>query len=386
MSEDSKSNDSKSNDSKSNKQNKTLLITGGSGYIGSHTVLELICNGYNCAVIDSLVNSSRESLDRVQQLARELQAENGGSQNLGKIDFFQLDLCDEKGLEAFFASAPQFEACIHFAGLKAVGESVAKPLYYYRNNLSGTLNLLQLLEKYKCTNLVFSSSATVYGEPSADPSKIEETYLLRATNPYGRTKLFIEDILRDVAIGSPGKWKICILRYFNPVGNHTSGLIGEDPNGAPNNLFPFILQVAVGRREYLTVFGDKYDTVDGTGVRDYIHVVDLAKGHVAALVTGIFGGGMKQDCDVYNLGSGKGTSVLESVSLMEKASGKKISYKIGAARPGDVAKVVCLPTKAEKELKWKAQLTMEDAARDGWKWQSINPHGYNTNKEEEHKK
>lgn len=343
---------------------KRILVSGGAGYIGSHTVLELLGSGFEVVVVDSLVNSSAEALKRVAQLAQ-----------VKEIVFRKVDICDFKAIQAVFEEF-KFDACIHFAGLKAVGESVAQPVRYYENNLGSTLNLLKLMDQYECRNLVFSSSATVYGEPKQDPSKITEDYELSATNPYGRTKLFIEEILRDVAISAPGMWKICLLRYFNPVGAHPSGLIGEDPNGIPNNLVPYILQVAVGRRECLNVFGSDYDTPDGTGVRDYIHVCDLATGHVAALQEAVFGDGMDQDCDAFNLGTGHGTSVLEMLAAVSKACGKKLKFKLGPRRPGDVAVCCGNADKAELKLKWKATRTMEQAAADGWRWQEKNPNGF----------
>lgn len=342
-----------------------VLVTGGSGYIGAHTVLELVNAGYECVVMDNLSNSTEESLKRVGVLTGRPEA----------VTFHQLDVLDVAGMEALFKQYT-FSACIHFAGLKAVGESVAHPLMYYENNITGAVNLLKLMDKYECRKLVFSSSATVYGEPSGDACAITEDFLLRCTNPYGRTKLFIEDILRDVAVSAPGKWKLCILRYFNPFGADSSGSIGENPQGIPNNLFPYILQVAVGRREKLSVFGSDYDTPDGTGVRDYIHVTDLAKGHVAALKEAVFGTAMKADCEPFNLGSGRGVSVLEMLAAVGKAVGKTLPHELNARRPGDVATTVCNPEKANTLLKWKATKTLEEACADGWRWQSQNPNGF----------
>lgn len=344
-----------------------ILVTGGAGYIGTHTTVELLNEGYHVTIVDNLSNSHPESIQRVLQITGKT----------SELKFVKADLCDLQALDQVFANSKKFDAVIHFAGLKAVGESVAQPLRYYENNIYGTLNLLKVMEKYGCCNLVFSSSATVYGDPSPlDSSKITEEYPLKATNPYGRTKLFIEDILRDVAISQPKKWKIVLLRYFNPIGAHPSGLIGEDPNGIPNNLTPFILQVAVGRRPHLQVFGKDYPTEDGTGVRDYIHVVDLAAGHLAALGVGIFGGGMKEDCEAFNLGTGRGVSVLEMVDAFKRASGKEIPYKVGDRRPGDVATCVAWAQKAKQQLGWQTKLSLDQACQDGWKWQSLNPNGY----------
>lgn len=347
------------------KQTKRILVTGGAGYIGCHTVLELVKAGYECVVVDNLSNSSAKSLERVGKLTSKPEA----------VKFHEVDILDVEGLEKVF-KAYKFDACIHFAGLKAVGESVSIPLKYYENNISGTVNLLKLLDQYGCHRLVFSSSATVYGDPSGDPSKITEDYLLRCTNPYGRTKLFIEDILRDVATPEPGKWKLCILRYFNPYGADASGDIGEDPKGIPNNLVPYILQVAVGTRENLSVFGSDYKTPDGTGVRDYIHVTDLAQGHLAALKEAVFGSAMEQDCEAFNLGTGKGVSVLEMLEAVGKAVGRTLPHVMCPRRPGDVGTTVCDPSKANTRLHWRATKTLEEACADGWKWQSQNPQGY----------
>jgi len=335
-----------------------ILVTGGAGYIGSHTCLELLNAGYDVTVVDNLANSKQEALRRVEELA-------------GKsLTFHQVDLLDQAGLDGVFAG-DRFDAVIHFAGLKAVGESVAIPLTYYRNNVTGTLNLLESMAAHGCKRLVFSSSATVYGEPKTVP--IREDFPLSATNPYGRSKLMIEEILRDL-YRSDASWDMGILRYFNPVGAHESGRIGEDPNGIPNNLFPYIAQVAVGKREYLSVFGGDYPTPDGTGVRDYIHVVDLALGHIKTLEKLMEGPGLV----TYNLGTGRGYSVLEVIHAFEKASGRPIPYRIVARRPGDVATSFANPEKAAKELGWRADKDIEAMCKDAWRWQSENPDGYET--------
>ncbi|XP_057763118.1 UDP-glucose 4-epimerase GEPI48 isoform X1 [Arachis stenosperma] len=344
----------------SNMAPKTVLVTGGAGYIGSHTVLQLLLGGFRTVVVDNLDNSSEVAIHRVKELAGEF---------AGNLIFHQTDLRDRAALEQIFAST-KFDAVIHFAGLKAVGESVQKPLLYYNNNLIGTITLLEVMAAHGCKKLVFSSSATVYGWPKEVPCT--EEFPLSAMNPYGRTKLTIEEICRDV-YHSEKDWKIILLRYFNPVGAHPSGHIGEDPRGIPNNLMPFVQQVAVGRRPALTVFGTDYNTVDGTGVRDYIHVVDLADGHIAAL--------LKLDepnigCEVYNLGTGKGTSVLEMVKAFEKASGKKIPLVMAGRRAGDAEIVYASTEKAERELKWKAKYGIEEMCRDQWNWASKNPYGY----------
>ena len=334
----------------------TVLVTGGAGFIGSHTVLELLNNDHKVIVIDNLSNSSAESLNRVTQITG------------NKPVFYAKDLNDRSALKEIFR-IHDIEAVIHFAGYKAVGESVANPMMYYRNNIDSTLTLCEVMKEFGVSNLVFSSSATVYGDPSKVP--ITEDFPVSATNPYGRTKLFIEQILRDLAIAD-GTLSIALLRYFNPVGAHKSGLIGEDPNGIPNNLMPYISQVAVGKLEQLSVFGDDYPTPDGTGVRDYIHVVDLAKGHLKALEklgtsTGVL---------TYNLGTGSGSSVLDMVKAFENATGKKVPYTIAPRRPGDVAACYADPTKAESELGWKAERGIEEMCEDTWRWQSNNPNGY----------
>ncbi|XP_010269690.1 PREDICTED: UDP-glucose 4-epimerase GEPI48 [Nelumbo nucifera] len=339
---------------------KNILVTGGAGYIGSHTALQLLLGGFKAVVVDNLDNSSDVAIKRVTELAGEF----------GKnLEFHQIDLRDKPALEKVFAST-NFDAVIHFAGLKAVGESVQKPLLYYNNNLIGTINLLEVMAAHGCRKLVFSSSATVYGWPKEVPCT--EEFPLCAVNPYGRTKLFIEEICRDI-YRSDSEWSIILLRYFNPVGAHSSGYIGEDPRGIPNNLMPFVQQVAVGRRPALTVFGNDYKTKDGTGVRDYIHVVDLADGHIAALRK-LFD--CKLGCEVYNLGTGKGTSVLEMVAAFEKASGKKIPLVMAGRRPGDAEIVYASTEKAERELNWKAKYGIEEMCRDQWNWASKNPYGY----------
>ncbi|XP_057420397.1 UDP-glucose 4-epimerase GEPI48 [Lotus japonicus] len=339
---------------------QTVLVTGGAGYIGSHTVLQLLLGGFNAVVVDNLDNSSEAAIHRVKDLAGEF---------AGNLSFHKLDLRDRDALEKVFAST-KFDAVIHFAGLKAVGESVQKPLLYYDNNLIGTIVLLEVMAAHGCKKLVFSSSATVYGWPKEVPCT--EEFPLSAANPYGRTKLIIEEICRDI-YRAEEEWKIILLRYFNPVGAHPSGNIGEDPRGIPNNLMPFVQQVAVGRRPALTVFGTDYSTSDGTGVRDYIHVVDLADGHIAAL--------HKLDdpkigCEVYNLGTGKGTSVLEMVKAFEQASGKKIPLVTADRRPGDAEIVYASTEKAERELNWKAKYGIDEMCRDQWNWASKNPYGY----------
>ncbi|CAA0394600.1 unnamed protein product [Arabidopsis thaliana] len=341
---------------------RNVLVSGGAGYIGSHTVLQLLLGGNSVVVVDNLDNSSAVSLQRVKKLA----AEHGE-----RLSFHQVDLRDRSALEKIF-SETKFDAVIHFAGLKAVGESVEKPLLYYNNNLVGTITLLEVMAQHGCKNLVFSSSATVYGSPKEVPCT--EEFPISALNPYGRTKLFIEEICRDV-YGSDPEWKIILLRYFNPVGAHPSGDIGEDPRGIPNNLMPFVQQVAVGRRPHLTVFGNDYNTKDGTGVRDYIHVIDLADGHIAALRKLE---DCKIGCEVYNLGTGNGTSVLEMVDAFEKASGKKIPLVIAGRRPGDAEVVYASTERAESELNWKAKYGIEEMCRDLWNWASNNPYGYDS--------
>ena len=333
-----------------------ILVTGGAGYIGSHTLIELIEAGYTPVVVDNLSNSSPEALKRVEKITG------------AKIPFHKLDLRNEKELEKVFTEH-KFDAIIHFAGLKAVGESVAKPLHYYNNNLTSTLTLLQQAVEHKVPKFIFSSSATVYGTPEELPLKETSRTGVGITNPYGQTKYMIEQILQDVVAANPNL-QVTILRYFNPVGAHKSGLIGEDPNGLPNNLLPYVSQVAVGKLPEVGVFGDDYDTPDGTGVRDYIHVVDLAKGHVAALKSA------QNGVSVYNLGTGQGTSVLELINAFSKAAGKPIPYSIKPRRPGDIASCYASGNKALSELGWKTELTINDACRDSWRWQSGNPDGY----------
>lgn len=339
---------------------KSILVTGGAGYIGSHTVLQLLLGGYKIVVIDNLDNSSEIAVKRVKEIAGEY-----GS----NLTFHKVDLRDKPAVEEIFRSN-KFAAVIHFAGLKAVGESVEKPLMYYDNNLIGTITLLEVMAAHGCKRLVFSSSATVYGWPKEVPCT--EEFPLKAANPYGRTKLYIEEICRDVQ-HADSEWKIILLRYFNPVGAHPSGKIGEDPRGFPNNLMPFVQQVAVGRRKELTVYGTDYATKDGTGVRDYIHVVDLADGHIAALKKL---SDPSIGCEVYNLGTGKGTSVFEMVAAFEKASGKKIPMVMSGRRPGDAEIVYAATEKAERELKWKAKYGIEEMCRDQWNWAKKNPYGY----------
>lgn len=333
-----------------------VLITGGAGYIGSHTCVELLAAGHELVVVDNLGNSKTESLRRVREISNR------------PLDFVRADLRDAATLETLF-SAHRFDAVIHFAGLKAVGESSALPLEYYDNNIGGTLALCRAMGEAGVKRLVFSSSATVYGDPATVP--IREDFPLSATNPYGRSKLFIEEILRDLH-RADSSWDIALLRYFNPVGAHASGRIGEDPNGIPNNLMPFIGQVAVGKREALQVFGDDYPTPDGTGVRDYIHVVDLALGHLAALQRLRDAPGLL----TCNLGTGQGYSVLEMVRAFEAASGRPVPYRIVGRRPGDIAACYADPTQARELLGWQAERGLEQMVKDAWRWQRQNPEGY----------
>ncbi len=335
-----------------------ILVTGGAGFIASHTNVELLEAGYDVVVLDNLVNSSEESIRRVEKLT-------------GKpITFYKEDLLNAQALDEIFAKE-KFDAVIHFAGLKAVGESCEKPLEYFDNNLTGTLNLLKVMRKYDVKSLVFSSSATVYGLPKTVP--ITEDFPLSVSNPYGRTKLIIEDMLRDI-YKADSSWNIALLRYFNPIGAHESGEIGEDPNGIPNNLLPYVAKVAAGQLECIQVFGDDYNTPDGTGVRDYIHVVDQAKGHIKALEKLQKNPGLV----TYNLGTGVGYSVLDIIHNFEKACGKKLPYKIVARRPGDIDICYADCTKAKEELGWTAEKGIDKMCEDAWRWQSKNPNGYHT--------
>jgi len=335
-----------------------ILVSGGAGYIGSHTCVELLEAGYDIVVVDNLSNSCEESLRRVEKIT-------------GKpVPFIKADLCDEAATRTIFEQYPTIDAVIHFAGLKAVGESVRKPLEYYTNNLVSTLTLLNVMREKGVKNFVFSSSATVYGDPASVPIR-EDFPTGGTTNPYGTSKLFLERILIDYCAAAP-ELNVALLRYFNPIGAHESGLIGEDPNGIPNNLVPYIAQVAVGKLEKLHVFGNDYPTPDGTGVRDYIHVVDLARGHVAALRK------LETKCGLFivNLGTGKGYSVLEVLHAYEKACGKTLPYVVDPRRPGDIAECYAEPAKALAEMGWKADLGIEEMCASSWKWQSMNPNGY----------
>lgn len=334
----------------------SILVTGGAGYIGSHTCIQLIEAGYQIVIADNLSNSKMESIRRVESITGV------------KIPFYQADICDEKAMTEIFEKE-KIDSVIHFAGLKAVGESVKKPLEYYSNNITGTLVLCSVMKKFGVKKIIFSSSATVYGDPAEIPIT-ENCPKGTPTNPYGWTKSMLEQILTDLHTSDP-EWRVILLRYFNPIGAHASGMIGEDPKGIPNNLLPYIAQVAVGKLPCLSVFGDDYDTPDGTGVRDYIHVCDLAAGHVKAVAhlntTGV---------SIYNLGTGNGYSVLEMVKAFEKTSGKSVPYRIAPRRSGDIAACYCNPQKAFEELGWKAQYGIEEMCRDSWNWQSKNPNGY----------
>jgi len=334
----------------------TILVTGGAGYIGSHTAVELLDNGYDVVIVDNLVNSKAESVRRIERITGKTPA------------FHQVDVCDEAALAKVFDAHP-ITGTIHFAALKAVGESVAKPLEYYQNNLGGLLSVLKIMRERDVRQFVFSSSATVYGVPERSP--IDESFPLSATNPYGQSKLIAEQILRDLEV-SDASWRIATLRYFNPVGAHSSGLIGEDPAGIPNNLMPYVAQVAVGKLEKLRVFGSDYPTPDGTGVRDYIHVVDLAKGHIAALDALA----TRDASFVVNLGTGQGYSVLEVVRAFEKASGRPVPYELVARRPGDVAECYANPQAAAELIGWRATLGIDEMCADHWKWQEANPRGF----------
>jgi len=334
-----------------------ILLTGGAGYIGSHTIIELDKAGHSVVVVDNLVNSSEESLRRVSQI-------------IGKsVPFVKADVRNAAAMNDVF-NEYSIDACIHFAGLKAVGESVAKPLEYYENNMNATFVLLDVMRKHNCKNFIFSSSATVYGDPAIIPIT-EECPKGNCTNPYGKTKSMLEEVLMDLQKADP-EWNVVLLRYFNPIGAHQSGLIGENPNGIPNNLMPYITQTAVGRRAELGVFGNDYDTPDGTGVRDYIHVCDLAAGHVCALQA------IERKCGlaIYNLGTGHGYSVLDVVKAFEKANGVKVPYSIKPRRAGDIATCYCNPAKAKAELGWEAKYGIEEMCRDAWNFQKNNPEGY----------
>ena len=335
----------------------SILVTGGSGFIGSHTCVELLNSGYDTIILDNLCNSKSESVKRIKEIT-------------GKdVKFYECDIRDRAGLDKIFAEN-NIEAVIHFAGLKAVGESCDKPLEYYDNNIGGTVILCEAMKAAGCKKIVFSSSATVYGSENPSPLK-EDMPEGKTTNPYGTTKLYIERILKDL-YASDNEWSICLLRYFNPIGAHKSGRIGEDPNGIPNNLVPYIAQVAIGRREFLSVFGDDYDTADGTGVRYYIHVVDLALGHIKAVEKVL----AEKSCSTYNLGTGTGYSVLDVVKAFEKASGRTVAYKIVDRRPGDIATCFSDPSKAKEELGWIATRGIDEMCEDSWRWQSMNPNGF----------
>ena len=335
-----------------------ILVTGGAGYIGSHTCVNLLENNYEVVIVDNLYNSNEKVVDRITQITGK------------KPAFYNVDLLDKEALDGVFEKE-KIDAVIHFAGLKAVGESVEKPIEYYHNNITGTLHLVDCMRNHDVKNIIFSSSATVYGDPAFIPIT-EECPKGSPTNPYGWTKWMLEQILTDLHTAD-NSWNVILLRYFNPIGAHKSGLIGEDPKGIPNNLVPYVAQVAVGKRECLGVFGDDYKTHDGTGVRDYVHVVDLADGHVKALEK------IKDNCGVkiYNLGTGKGSSVLDVVHAYEKACGKKIPYEIKPRRAGDLDELYSQCDKAEKELHWTAKYDLNDMCADSWKWQSMNPNGYN---------
>ena len=338
-----------------------VLVTGGCGFIGSHTVVELLEKGYEVVVVDDLSNSSVAVLDRVGQIV--------GRDAMRHLSFYRANVNDREALDEIFAHH-RIDAVIHFAGFKAVGESVSKPIEYFSNNIGCTLALVDVMRAYGCKNIIFSSSATVYGDPDELPLT-EESPKKPATNPYGWTKWMIEEILRSIVVADP-RWNVVLLRYFNPIGAHPSGLIGEDPKGIPNNLVPYVAQVAVGRRDAVHVYGNDYDTPDGTGVRDYIHVVDLTRGHVAALEWMARRGG----CEVFNLGTGKGTSVLDVIKAYSAACGKDLPYVIEPRRPGDVTANWADCTKAKELLGWEAQYGIADMCQDSWRWQSNNPYGY----------
>ena len=335
-----------------------ILVTGGAGYIGSHTIVELYAAGHTVVVVDNLSNSNPIALKRVAEII-----------GVPEIPFYRADVGDKAAMEALF-SEHEFDACIHFAGLKSVGESVEKPLEYYSNNISGTLVLLDVMRNHCCKSIIFSSSATVYGDPLEIPIT-ENCPKGICTNPYGWTKSMIEQMLCDIAKSDP-QWRVVLLRYFNPVGAHPSGKIGENPNGIPNNLMPYITQVAIGKRAELGIFGNDYPTPDGTGVRDYIHVVDLAKGHVAAIKVI----GMQSGVSIYNMGTGRGYSVLEMVNAFSKVNGVEIPYSFKLRRQGDIATCYCNPAKAKAELGWETQYGIDEMVRDSWNWQKKNPQGY----------
>ena len=336
----------------------TILVTGGAGYIGSHTCVELLNSGYDVVVVDNLSNSSKEALNRVEQITGK------------KVKFYENDIADRDAMAKVFEENDIFSV-IHFAGLKAVGESVQKPLEYYKNNISGTLEMCDVMRQHNVKNIIFSSSATVYGDPLEIPIT-EECPKQSPTNPYGQTKTMLEQVLMDIHRADP-EWNVTLLRYFNPIGAHKSGLIGEDPKGIPNNLLPYVAQVAIGKLKCVGVFGNDYDTPDGTGVRDYIHVVDLARGHVKAIEK------FKENKGVliYNLGTGNGYSVLQVIEAFGKACGKKIPYEIKPRRAGDIATCYCDPSKAKRELGWEAEYGIDEMCADSWKWQTQNPNGYN---------
>ena len=336
-----------------------ILVTGGAGYIGSHTCVELLEAGYEVVVVDNLYNSNKKAIERIQQITQK------------EVKFYEEDILDKEALRKIFQEN-SIDAVIHFAGLKAVGESVQKPIEYYTVNISGTLNLITVMKEFNCKNIIFSSSATVYGDPQEIPIT-EKCPKGICTNPYGWTKWMLEQILTDVHT-SDSEWNVILLRYYNPIGAHESGLIGEDPKGIPNNLLPYVAQVAIGKLECVGVFGDDYDTPDGTGVRDYIHVVDLAKGHVQALNKIK----EKAGCKVYNLGTGKGYSVLDVIHAFSKACGKELPYQIKPRRPGDIATCYSKCDLAKEELGWEAQYDLDAMCASSWKWQSMNPNGYNS--------
>lgn len=335
-----------------------ILVTGGAGYIGSHTVVELIASGHEAVIVDNLSNSDHKVLARLEKIVGQ------------PVEFHPVDLCNKVGLQKIFAKH-HFDAVIHFAGYKSVDESVEEPLRYYANNIGSTVTLCEVMARHDVRQIVFSSSAAVYGEPARLP--ITEDAAVGAISPYGHTKLMIEQILKDVAVSEP-KWQVTILRYFNPVGAHHSGLIGEDPKGTPNNLVPFIAQVATGRRKQLKVYGNDYQSKDGTGVRDFLHVVDLAKGHVNALEHAPKPG----EVALYNLGTGRGNTVLEVVAAFEKAAGRQIPYEIVSRRPGDISACYADPKRAEQHLGWRAEKTLDDMCADTFRWQTNNPYGYSS--------